>query len=85
MSQKRQATLRKIVFIVQELQEAVLNQPRLHLKDIERRYGWSRATVYRKLKRGILPKPIRFNGSLWRLKDLMEAENSRRLPDTKSI
>jgi predicted DNA-binding transcriptional regulator AlpA len=44
------------------------------------RYGFSEATLHRKLRRGELPRPIRFSGPLWRLEDLEEAEKAGQLP-----
>lgn len=78
--QKASSTLRRVVIVVRQLQDAVTNQPRLHVKDIQMRYGWSPRTVYRMIKRGKLPKPIRFTGSLWRLEDLRQAELAGQLP-----
>ena len=64
---------------VAELREAIMNTPRLHVKDVQRRYGISEVTVYRWLRDGVLPPPIRFNGSLWRPEDLVAAEKAGQL------
>ena len=41
------------------------------------RYGLSRATFYRRLADGTLPKPPRYPGRVWRLADLERAEAVR--------
>jgi len=56
------------------------NQPRIHIKDLERRYGKGDRTIRRWIKRKILPKPIRFTGPMWRLEDLEKAEAAGRIP-----
>jgi predicted DNA-binding transcriptional regulator AlpA len=63
---------------LQALRRAVFNTPRLHPKDVQRRYGWSKATFYRKLRE--LPRPIRFTGPMWRLEDLEAAELNGQIP-----
>lgn len=63
----------------QRLQELVLNTPRLHRKDICRRYGWSDSTFFRKKDAGKIPPPVEL-GHLWRLEDLEEAEKVGQLP-----
>ena len=77
-------TLQNIWHELLALRQEVLNTPRLHLKDLCRRYGWSERTVYRMLRRGKLPRPIRFSGSIWRLEDLQKAEMSGQLPPPAS-
>jgi predicted DNA-binding transcriptional regulator AlpA len=57
-----------------------MGAPRLHLKDLQRRYGWCERTIYRMLERGKLPTPIRFTGPLWRLEDLEAAELAGQIP-----
>lgn len=54
--------------------------PRLHIKDVLRRYGISRATLYRLLRRRRLPRPIYVSGPAWRLADLDRAEASGQAP-----
>jgi len=71
-------TLQEFAAELQALRRAVFNQPRLHPKDVQRRYGWSKATLYRKMRQ--LPRPIRFSGPMWRLEDLEQAELSGQLP-----
>ena len=77
MTQK--VTLRSLAAQVEALRRALLNQPRLHVKDVLRRYGISKATLYRRRRRGLFPKPVRFCGPLWRLDDLERAETSGQL------
>jgi len=70
---------------VQRLQRLVLNVPRLHKKDIQSRYGWSRATLDRKIAGGHFPRPVRFGGQpVWRLEDLEAAEIAGLLPQPAS-
>jgi len=64
----------------QRLQELVCNTPRLHRKDLMRRYGISEDTLDRWLKRGLLPPPIRIRGKLWRPEDLEAMEEAGQLP-----
>jgi predicted DNA-binding transcriptional regulator AlpA len=72
---------RTLLEAVQRLQRLVLNVPRLHKKDVQARYGWSRATLDRKIASGHFPKPVRFGGQpLWRLDDLETAETGGQLP-----
>jgi predicted DNA-binding transcriptional regulator AlpA len=78
MTQK--VTLQSLADQVDALRRALLNQPRLHVKDVLRRYGISKATLYRRLDRHRFPKPVRFTGPLWRLEDLERAEATGQLP-----
>lgn len=57
----------------------LLNTPRLHVKDVCLRYRISEATLYRWVSAGILPRPVRFYGSLWSLAELERAEAAGRL------
>lgn len=52
----------------------------MHLKDVLLRYGISKSTLYRNLRRKRFPRPVRFSGPLWRLQDLEEAELAGQLP-----
>ena len=66
---------------MQRIQRLVLNVPRLHRKDLMRRYGISEDTLDRWIKRGLIPAPIRLGGqALWRLEDVEAAESGGRLP-----
>jgi predicted DNA-binding transcriptional regulator AlpA len=61
--------LRKLLGLADELRkirDLLANTPRLTAKDVMRRYGWSRSTLYRKQKRGF-PKPQR---GFWAVSDL---------------
>lgn len=78
MTQK--VTLRSLAAQVSILQRALLNQPRLHVKDVLRRYGISKATLYRRKAIGRFPRPVWFSGPLWRLEDLERAEAMGQLP-----
>ena len=60
----------KLAFEVAELRRLVLNVPRLHRKDLQRRYGVSAATITRWLRGQRLPRPRRIVGPLWSLADL---------------
>lgn len=55
-------------------------QPRLHIKDICRIYGFSRSTLYRKMREGRFPRPIRTLGLIWRPEDLALAESAGQVP-----
>jgi len=59
-------SLESIAEELRRLRDVVENSPRLCRKDILRRYGWSRSTLYRKLKQGF-PKPSR---GFWKMADL---------------
>lgn len=66
---------------VQALKQAVFGKPRLRREDLQHRYGWSKATLTRRIADGTLPAPIRFPGQpLWREEDLEAAELSGQLP-----
>lgn len=73
-------TLQALAEQVESLQRALISQPRLHIKDVALRYGVSVMTLYRWIRRGRLPRPIRFTGPLWRLEDLEKAEAAGRIP-----
>lgn len=60
------ATLDDLMQEIKLLRQSLENTPRLTAKDVLRRYGWSRSTLYRKLKAGF-PKPVR---GFWRPSDL---------------
>lgn len=82
---KKQMTMADFQRELQALRRAVFNQPRLRLEDIQHRYGWSRTTVFRRLRDRTLPGPIRFPGQpLWREEDLLQAELAGQLPDPVS-
>jgi len=80
MPPKAPQTMQEFANELQALRRAVFNQPRLHAKDIQRRYGISKATFYRMMRREMLPRAIRFTGPMWRLEDLEEAEKTGQLP-----
>jgi predicted DNA-binding transcriptional regulator AlpA len=84
MPPKAPVTVQELAEALQRLERRLTNTPRLFLKDVLRRYGFSRRTLYRKLKRGEIPRPIRFSGPLWRLEDLEEAELRGQLPPPMS-
>jgi predicted DNA-binding transcriptional regulator AlpA len=67
----------------QEL-DSLKNTPRLHRKDLCRRYGVSLPTIHRWMRRGLLPRPVQFSGPLWPLADILAAEAAGRLPCPKS-
>ena len=67
-----------------ELQAMLSNTPRLHVKDVLSRYGWSPSTLYRRLRAGRFPAPVRLAGSVWRLDDLERAERAGQVPRTHS-
>jgi len=48
--------LTKIHVAIRVVREIVDNAPHLARKDVLRRYGWSRSTLYRQMRRGF-PKP----------------------------
>jgi len=60
------------------------NIPRLHPKDIMRRYNISRATLYRWLRKKRLPRPRRIAGLLWPIAELEKAEQAGQLPSPVS-
>ena len=62
------------------LRQLIANTPRLRAKDLQRRYGISESTLYRGIRSGRIPPPIRIPGPLWRLADLELAELTGRLP-----
>lgn len=71
---------------VERLQRLVLNVPRLHKKDVQARYGWSRATLDRKIAGGHFPRPVRFGGQpVWRLEDLEAAELAGQIAPPASL
>ena len=81
VSDKRTETLLKeLAAAVAELRELIANRPRLHRKDVMRRYGFSESTLHRRLRKCWFPAPRRFGGPLWRLADLEAAERSGTLP-----
>jgi hypothetical protein len=49
-------------------------------KDVQSRYGWSRATFYRKKRQGELPPPAQYPGQLWQLSALISLERTGQLP-----
>ncbi len=59
-------------------------QPRLHIKDICRIYGFSRSTLYRRLRDGRFPRPIRSLGLIWQPEDLALAESAGQVPPRQS-
>ncbi|HEX3626680.1 MAG TPA: hypothetical protein VH280_14800 [Verrucomicrobiae bacterium] len=82
MTQK--VTLRSLAAQVEILRRALSNTPRLHVKDVLRRYGISRATLYRRLARGDFTRPVRFCGPIWRLDELERDEAAGRVPGPMS-
>jgi predicted DNA-binding transcriptional regulator AlpA len=69
---------------VTRLRQMLANVPRLHRKDILRRYGISKSTLHRRIRAGTFPKPVRITGPVWRLVDLELAEITGRIarPDS---
>ena len=72
----QKVTLQMLAAQVETLQRALLNQPRLHVKDVLRRYGISKTTLWRRLRQGRFPRPKHFTGPLWCLEDLERAETT---------
>jgi hypothetical protein len=72
MTQK--VTLQSLADQVEVLRRALLNRPRLHVKDVLLRYGISKSTLYRRIRAGRFPRPIHFTGPLWPLDRLERAE-----------
>jgi hypothetical protein len=72
-------TLPELIQFVLRLKRLLLSQPRLHLKDVCLRYGFTKSTLYRRLRAGTFPQPIQFRGPLWRLEDLERAELAGRI------
>ncbi len=61
--------------------EALENQPWLHPKDLMSVLGISKATLYRRLKCGKLPRPTKIYGPVWRRCDLERWHRARTRPD----
>jgi len=81
MPPKAPQTMQEFAAELQALRRAVFNTPRLHRKDLQVRYGISESTLYRLIRRGKLPRPIRLSGlRLWRLEDLEQAEIAGQIP-----
>jgi predicted DNA-binding transcriptional regulator AlpA len=78
-SMTQKVTLQSLADQVEALRRALLNQPRMHVKDVLRRYGFSKATLYRRIQDRRFPRPRRFTGPLWRLEDLEQAEAAGQL------
>ena len=66
-------TLEGLAQELRRLRECLENTPRLTVKDVLRRYGWSRSTLYRKLKKDF-PRPHR---GFWAVCDLDAWERGR--------
>ena len=49
-------------------------------KGVQARYGWSERTFYRNRHAPGFPQPVSFPGHLWRLADLLQAEQAGKLP-----
>jgi len=62
-----------------KLERLVLNEPRLHRKEVMQRYSIGKSTLHRWLRAGRLPAPVRLCGPLWRIQDLEQAEQTGRL------
>lgn len=73
-------TMEQILRELQSLRRIIINQPRLHRKDVMVRYGWSESTLHRRIRDGRLPPPVMFSRPLWRLGDLEDAEIAGQLP-----
>jgi len=58
---------------LRRLRDLVENTPRLAVKDVLRRFGWSRSTLYNRLRDGF-PRP---KAGLWRPADLDEWEDGQ--------
>lgn len=65
---------------VANLEALLHSRPMLHRKDVMNRYGISKSTLHRWVERGIIPRPVRFAGPLWRLADLEASERTRGFP-----
>ncbi|MDE3067779.1 MAG: AlpA family phage regulatory protein [Verrucomicrobiota bacterium] len=76
---KKPETLRELIAFVMRLERVLLAQPRLHVKDVCLRYGFTKSSLYRHLRTGRFPRPVRFVGPLWRLEDLERAEIAGRI------
>ena len=76
--------LKVLAVELERLERLLANTPRLHVKDVLARYGWSSSTLYRRLKARRFPRPVHQVGSLWRLEDLERAELAGQLPRTQS-
>ena len=64
-----------------------LNDRFLRISEVEKVFGWSRSTIYRKVKEKILPAPVRLgpNTVAWRESEInafVRAMVSDRLPST---
>jgi hypothetical protein len=59
---------------IAKLRRLLLDEPRLHRKDVAYRYGISLCTLHRWLKDGRLPRPIHPPGPMWRRCDLERHE-----------
>ncbi|HXC34254.1 MAG TPA: hypothetical protein VNV43_00150 [Candidatus Acidoferrales bacterium] len=71
---KKPKTLAEAIDMLMWLKDQLLGV-RLDRKQLQQRYGWSEATLDRRIADGKLPKPIRFGGRpCWRLGDLADAE-----------
>ncbi len=64
--------------------ERLENHPWLHPKDVMSALGISKATLYRWLKCGKLPKPARIYGPIWRRCDLERLARRRSSPDGRA-
>jgi len=66
-----------------------MKEETVYLKDtaLARRYGVSRPTIWRWLKKGALPKPIKLPGgsTRWRMVDLYEWEQSQIQANSESL
>ena len=77
---KRPKTFQELVDRVLWLHDQLLGV-RLDRKQLQQRYGWSEATLNRRIADGTIPKPIKFGGRpMWTLLALSEAELAGQLP-----
>ena len=79
-------SLQQLVKEITALKQAVFGQPRLRIEDLQHRYGWSRTTVFRRIRDGSIPPPLHFPGQpVWRLEDVEKAELAGQLPPPASV
>ncbi len=76
-----EGTLKELASRLQALTEkveALENRPWLHPKDVMGALGISKATLYRRLKSGGIPRPTYIYGPVWRRCDLERAKGRTR-------
>jgi hypothetical protein len=82
---KQIRTLDELAALVERLERQLLALPRLHVKDVCRRYCISKSTFYRWRQRRKLPPPsVILGGPLWRLEDLERFEDDLRTRDSRT-